>query len=393
MQFFRDVSLSTIVAGLVAVLVGFTSSIALVFQAAQSLGASSAQITSWVWALCMGVGLCCIVPSLWLRQPVMVAWSTPGAAVLAAGGAAGQFGLEQAVGAFIGSALLILLCGVTGIFERLMTRIPVALASALLAGVLAKFGMDAFGAAATGPAIVLPMLAAYILGKHYHPRYVVLWTLVVGIAAAALQGQLHWEQVQWTLATPQWTTPVFTWQAFVSLGLPLFVVTMASQNLPGVIVMRSAGYAVPVSGIVSLTGALSAVLAPFGGYAINFAAITAALCTGTEAHPDPARRYTAAVVCGVAYLILGVYAAVVTGLLLAFPKELVLAIAGFALLASIAGGLHAALADARQREAAIVTFLVTLSGVTLLGVGSAFWGVAAGAAVLLAQKLPQWNKI
>ena len=152
MQFFRDVSLSTIVAGLVAVLVGFTSSIALVFQAAQSLGASSAQITSWVWALCMGVGLCCIVPSLWLRQPVMVAWSTPGAAVLAAGGAAGQFGLEQAVGAFIGSALLILLCGVTGIFERLMTRIPVALASALLAGVLAKFGMDAFGAAASGPA-------------------------------------------------------------------------------------------------------------------------------------------------------------------------------------------------------------------------------------------------
>ena len=305
MQFFRDVSLSTIVAGLVAVLVGFTSSIALVFQAAQSFSASSAHITSWVWALCMGVGLCCIVPSLWLRQPVMVAWSTPGAAVLAAGGAAGQFGLEQAVGAFIGSAVLILLCGVTGIFERLMTRIPVALASALLAGVLAKFGMDAFGAAATGPAIVLPMLAAYILGKHYHPRYVVLWTLVAGIAAAALQGQLHWEQVQWTLATPQWTTPVFTWQAFVSLGLPLFVVTMASQNLPGVIVMRSAGYAVPVSGIVSLTGALSAVLAPFGGYAINFAAITAALCTGTEAHPDPARRYTAAVVCGVAYLILG----------------------------------------------------------------------------------------
>lgn len=387
-QFWRDVSLSTVVAGLVAVLVGFTSSIALVFQAAQSFGASSAQITSWVWALCLGVGLCCIVPSLWLRQPVMVAWSTPGAAVLAAGGAAGQFGMEQAVGAFIGSAVLIFLCGATGIFERLMARIPVALASALLAGVLAKFGMDAFAAAASGPAIVLPMLAAYILGKHYQPRYVVLWTLLAGILAAALQGQMHWEQVQWTLAVPQWTTPVFSWQAFVSLGIPLFVVTMASQNLPGVIVMRSAGYAVPVSGIVGLTGAASAVLAPFGGYAINFAAITAALCTGPEAHPDPARRYTAAVVCGVAYLILGLYAAVVTGLLLAFPQALVLAVAGFALLGSIAGGLSVALADERRREAAIVTFLVTLSGVTLAGVGSAFWGVVAGAAVLLVQKLP-----
>ena len=211
MRVFKDLSLSAFTAGFVAVLVGFTSSVAIVFQAAQAFGATPAQITSWMWALGLGMGLCSLVPSLLLRQPVMVAWSTPGAAVLAAGGAAGQFGLEQAVGAFIGSALLILLCGVTGIFERLMTRIPVALASALLAGVLAKFGMDAFGAAASGPAIVLPMLAAYILGKHYHPRYVVLWTLVAGIAAAALQGQLHWEQVQWTLATPQWTTPVFTW--------------------------------------------------------------------------------------------------------------------------------------------------------------------------------------
>ncbi len=388
MQFWRDLSLSSTVAGLVAVLVGFTSSIALVFQAAQSFGATPGQITSWVWALCLGVGLCCIVPSLWLRQPIMVAWSTPGAAVLAAGGAAGQFSMEQAVGAFIGSAVLIVLCGVTGVFERLMARIPVALASALLAGVLAKFGMDAFAATASGPAIVLPMLAAYILGKHYQPRYVVLWTLAAGVAAATAQGSMHWGQVQWALATPQWTTPSFTWQAFVSLGIPLFVVTMASQNLPGVIVLRSAGYAVPVSRLVSLTGAASIVLAPFGGYAINFAAITAALCTGPEAHPDPARRYTAAVVCGIAYVVLGLYGAVVTGLLLAFPQALILAVAGFALLASIAGGLHAALADAQRREAAIITFLVTLSGVTLIGVGSAFWGVVAGSLVLLAQKLP-----
>lgn len=386
-QFWRELSASTVVAGLVAVLVGVSSSIALVFQAAQAFGASSAQITSWVWALCLGVGLCCIVPSLWLRKPIMVAWSTPGAAVLAAGGASGYFSLEQAVGAFIGSSLLIVLCGMSGIFERLMARIPVALASALLAGVLAKFGMDAFASTATAPWVVLPMLAAYVLAKHLQPRYAVLWTLAAGIASAALQGRMHWEQVQWTLATPQWTTPEFTWQAFVSLAIPLFVVTMASQNLPGVVVMRGAGYEVPVSGIVSLTGAVSVLLAPFGGYAINFAAITAALCSGPEAHPDPARRYTAAVVCGVVYLGVGMYAAVLTGLLLALPAELVLAVAGFALLSSIAGGLSVAMADAQRREAAIVTFLVTLSGVTLAGVGSAFWGVVAGAVILLVQKL------
>lgn len=385
-SFFRDVSLSAAVAGLVAVLVGFTSSIALVFQAAQAFGATPAQTTSWVLALSWGVGLCCILPSLRWRMPVMVAWSTPGAAVLAAGGTAGGFSMADAVGAFIGCALLIMLSGWSGIFERLMARIPVALASALLAGVLAKFGLDAIAATPAAWQMVLPMLLAYVLAKQLWARYAVVLTLLVGLVAAFSMGQLQAQQLRWAWAVPQWTSPVFSWQAFVSLALPLFVVTMASQNLPGVMVMQAAGYRPAVSRLVGWTGVATLLLAPFGGYAFNFAAITAAICTGQEAHPDPSKRYAAAVVCGLVYLFVGLGAAVVTGLLLAVPQALVLAIAALALLSSIGNGLAVALADEQHREAALITFLVTLSGVVVAGVGAAFWGVVAGGSVLGLQR-------
>jgi len=386
MRFFRDLSLSAFTAGFVAVLVGFTSSVALVFQAAQAFGATPAQITSWMWALGLGVGLCCLVPSLWLRKPVMVAWSTPGAAVLASAGMAGSFTMPEAVGAFLVSAALITLCGVTGWFEKLMDRIPMEIASALLAGVLARFGLQAFGAAQTALGMVLAMLAAYLLGRRLLPRYAVVLTLLVGVAWAAASGKMEWSRVQWELALPVFTAPQFTWQAFVSLALPLFVVTMASQNMPGVAVIRATGYDLPVSRLVSMTGIASLLLAPFGGYALNFSAITAAICMGPEAHEDKDKRYTAAVVCGAMYMVIGIFGAVVTGLLIAFPQELVLAIAGLALLGSIGGGLAGALRDETHREAALITFLVTLSGVVIAGVGSAFWGVAAGVVALFVQK-------
>ena len=381
MRFFKDLSLSAASAGFVAVLVGFTSSVALVFQAAQAFGASQEVITSWMWALGLGMGLCSAIPSLILRQPVMIAWSTPGAAVLASAGLG--FDLGQATGAFIVCAALIVLCGVTGWFERVMNRIPMAIASALLAGVLAHFGMAAFGAARTALPLVLVMLAAYLLARRWWPRYTVPATLAVAIAFAAWQGTIRWTAVRWDWAQPVWTTPVFSWQAAVSVALPLFVVTMASQNLPGVAVMRATGYRMPVSRLISLTGLATLVLAPFGGYALNLAAITAAICMGPEAHPDPKRRYTAAVVNGVIYVAIGLFGAAVAGLLTAFPKELVAAIAGLALLGTIGSGLAAALQGEAHREAAVITFLVTLSGVTLAGIGSAFWGVVAGALTLL----------
>ncbi|MBP6898018.1 MAG: benzoate/H(+) symporter BenE family transporter [Pseudacidovorax sp.] len=384
MRFFRDVNLPAFTAGFVAVLVGFTSSVAIVFQAAQAFGADSAQIASWMWALGLGMGLATAIPSLWLRKPVMVAWSTPGAAVLATAGAG--YSMGEAVGAFIVCAALITLAGATGWFERVMNRIPMAIASALLAGVLARFGLSAFTAAQTALPLVLLMLATYLAGKRWLPRYAVPLTLAVAIAYAAVRGQLAWSTVHFSLAMPVFTMPQFTWQAAVSLALPLFVVTMASQNLPGVAAIRAAGYDMPISKLITLTGVATLLLAPFGGYALNLSAITAAICMGREAHEDSHQRYTAAVCCGLIYVLIGCFGAAVAGLLTAFPRELVAAIAGLALLSTIGGGLATALRDEAHREAALITFLVTLSGVTLFGIGSAFWGVVAGAAALLVQQ-------
>ena len=386
MRFFRDLTLSTFTAGLVAVLVAFTSSVAVVYQAAQALGATPAQVTSWIWAISIGSGLCTLLPSLVLQKPFMAAWSTPGGAVVATAALAGGFGMAEGVGAFLLSALLIVVAGATGWFERVMNRIPMSLASALLAGVLARFGLDAFAAARTAPALVVLMLVVYLLARRLAPRYAVVLTLLAGMVQAALAGRMQWSALSLELARPVFTAPVFSFSAFVSIGLPLFIVTMASQNLPGVAVMRATGYPMPVSRLITLTGLATLVLAPFGGYALNLSAITAAICMGPEAHEDPRRRYTAAVVSGVLYILVGLFAATVTGLLMAFPRELVLAIAGLALLGSIGGGLAQALAHEGEREAALITFLVTLSGVVLGGVGSAFWGVAAGALALFVQK-------
>lgn len=385
MSFFKDLSLPAFTAGFVAVLVGFTSSVAIVFQAATALGATPEQISSWMWALGLGMGLCSALPSLVLKKPVMVAWSTPGAAVLATAAVAGGFTLAQATGAFIVCALLMIAAGATGAFERVMDRIPMPIASALLAGVLARFGMEAFLAAKSSLPLVLVMLGAYLVGRRAWPRYAVPGVLAIGTAFAAAQGQLHLGGVAFTLTTPVFVMPEFTLAAAVSLALPLFVVTMASQNLPGVAAIRAAGYRMPISKLITMTGVATLLLAPFGGYALNLSAITAAICMGPEAHEDPDKRYTAAVSCGLIYVVIGLFGAAVTGVLTAFPRELVVAVAGLALLGSIGGGLAVAMKDEQHREAALITFLVTLSGLTLWGIGSAFWGVVAGALALAVQ--------
>ena len=343
-----------------------------------------------MWALGWGMGLCSLVPSLWLRQPVMVAWSTPGAAVLATAGLAGGYTMADAVGAFIACAALVTLFGVTGWFEKVMRRIPVAVASALLAGVLTRFGLQAFTAAQTALGLVLLMLGSYLLGKRLLPRYAVVLTLLAGVVYVAARGELVGSSFHIGLAMPVFTAPSFNLGALVSLAIPLFVVTMASQNLPGVAAIQAAGYGgpggIPVSKIITLTGVATLVLAPFGAFALNLSAITAAICMGREAHEDPARRYTAAVSCGAIYVLIGIFGAAITGVLTAFPKELVAAIAGLALLGTIGNALALALRDESHREAALITFLVTLSGVVLAGVGSAFWGVLAGAITLAVQQ-------
>ena len=395
MHFFKDLSLSAFTAGFVAVLVGFTSSVAIVFQAALALGATPAMVASWMWALGIGMGLCSLIPSLWLKKPVMVAWSTPGAAVLATAATAGGFGMAEGVGAFILCAVLITVAGATGWFERVMNRIPLALASALLAGVLARFGLSGFAAAQTALPLVVLMLLSYLLGKRLVPRYAVPLTLLVAIIFVASRAEFTGANIQFGLTMPVWVTPTFSLAAFISMSLPLFVVTMASQNLPGVAAIQAAGYAdrrqeggdagIPISKVITLTGLVTLVLAPFGAFALNLSAITAAICMGPEAHTNPARRYTAAASCGAIYIVIGLFGAAITGVLTAFPKELVAAIAGLALLGTIGGALTAALKDDTNREAALITFLVTLSGVAIAGVGSAFWGVVAGGIALLVQ--------
>jgi len=378
---FRDLSLSAAAAGFVTVLVGFASSAVIVFQAAQALGASPAEISSWIWALGLGMGVTCIGLSLRYRVPVVTAWSTPGAAMLIT--TTSGLPLSQAIGAFLLSALLMLVAGFGGWFERGMRKIPLSLASGMLAGVLLRFGLDVFVAMQTRLALALAMLTVYLCGRRWFPRYAVIATLLTGVAIAAGTGSLQWGEVHLQLAKPIFIMPDLSLAAVFGIALPLFVVTMASQNVPGVAVIRASGYDVPISPTIGWIGAVNAVLAPFGAYALNLAAITAAICMGREAHEDPARRYVAAVSAGVFYLVVGVFGATVAALFAAFPKELIMAIAGIALFGTIGNSLAAALREEQDREPALITFLVTASGLSLGGIGSAFWGLLAGVAVLL----------
>jgi benzoate membrane transport protein len=368
------------------VLVGFASSAVIVFQAAGAVGASTAQVGSWMLALGVGMGLTCTLLSLRYRVPVVTAWSTPGAALLVT--SAAGLSIQEATGAFLVSALLITLCGFSGWFERVMDRLPLAIAAGMLAGVLLRFGLALFTAMSTRLGLTLGVLAAYLLARRITPRYAVIAALLVGVSIALAQGLLHVETVRLSLARPVWVTPRFSPGAMIGVAIPLFAVTMASQNVPGVAVIRASGYRVPISPLIGWTGLANLVLAPVGGFALNLAAITAAICMGREAHEDPKRRYVAAVAAGVFYFTIGLFGSTVVALLAAFPAELVAGIAGVALLATIGGALATAVREENQREAALVTFLTTASGVTLAGIGSAFWGLVLGVVTLLITRGP-----
>ncbi|WP_438282425.1 benzoate/H(+) symporter BenE family transporter [Pseudomonas alabamensis] len=377
-----DTSPSALVAGFIAMLTAYTSSLVLMFQAGQAAGLSSAQISSWIWALSIGMAVCSVGLSLRYRMPITVAWSTPGAALLIT--SLGGVAYSEAIGAYIVCALLVLVCGLTGSFERLVRRIPASLASALLAGILFKIGSELFVAAEHRTLLVLGMFFSYLLIKRLSPRYCVLAALVVGTALSGALGLLDFRGFTLELAQPVWTTPTFSLAATISIALPLFVVAMTSQNMPGMAVLRADGYTVPASPLISATGLMSLLIAPFGAHGVNLAAISAAICTGPHAHEDPSRRYVAAVWCGLLYAVAGVFGATLAALFAALPKELVLSIAALALFGSIMNGLSVAMAEAREREAALITFMVTASGLTLFSVGSAFWGIVAG---LIAQAI------
>ncbi|KGE77736.1 membrane protein [Halomonas salina] len=382
----RDSSLSTLTAGFIAVLIGYSSSAAIIVQAAEAAGASQAEIGSWLWALGIGSGVTTLVFSLRYRMPLLTAWSTPGAALLAT--SLPGLPMSEAIGAFLFSSLLITLCGVTGLFERLMHRLPRALASAMLAGVLLRFGLDLVMTVEHRLVLPLAMGLTYLVAKRLWPRYAIPLVLAVGGLVAQAQGLLDLGAITPALAVPAYTAPSFDLGTLIGVGIPLFVVTMASQNLPGVAALRAAGYQPPISPLVGGTGLAGLALAPFGGFALNLAAISAAVCQGPEAHRDPQRRYAAGVAAGGFYLLLGLFGATVSSLFAALPGELVVAIAGLALLPTLGASLADALGDATQRDAALLTFLVTASGIAPGGIGSAFWGLVAG---LVALTIGRWR--
>ena len=369
----------TLAAGLLAAFVGFASSFAVVLRGLTAAGASPAQAASGLMALAVAMGLCGILLSLRTRMPVSVAWSTPGAALLASSGAIAG-GFPVAVGAFLASALLVVLAGWWKPLGRWVAAIPATLASAMLAGVLFGLCLAPVRAVAQMPGPALAVIAAWAIAGRLHRLLAVPAAVIVafGIILAMPGAPIA---ASWPIPVP--VMPQFTLQALIGTAIPLFLVTMASQNIPGVAVMRASGYDAPVSPLIGWIGVVNTLLAPFGAYALNLAAITAAICMGRDAHEDPARRYTAAMAAGAFYIVIGLFGATVAALFAAFPRELVACVAGIALFGTIGNSLASALAVERDREAALVTFLVTASGVSLAGIGSAFWGLLAGALCLL----------
>ena len=376
-----DTSPSAVVAGFIAMMTGYTSSLVLMFQAGQAAGLTSGQISSWIWALSIGMAVCSIGLSLRYRAPITIAWSTPGAALLIT--SLGGVSYGEAIGAYITCAVLVIICGMTGSFERLVKRIPGSLAAALLAGILFKIGSEIFVAAQHRTGLVVGMLVTYLIVKRLMPRYAVLAALLIGTLISGLLGLLDFSGFALEVAVPVWTTPSFSMAATISIGIPLFVVAMTSQNMPGISLLRADGYNVPASPLITTTGVASLLLAPFGSHGVNLAAISAAICTGSHAHEDPKKRYTAAMWCGIFYGIAGTFGATLAALFAAFPKELVLSIAALALFGSISNGLTVAMSESKEREAALITFMVTASGMTLYSVGSAFWGIVAGVLTLM----------
>jgi benzoate membrane transport protein len=369
-------SLPQISAGFVAILIGYSSAAAIVFQAARAAGGTPEQVGSWLWALGIAMGVMGIVLSLYYRQPILIAWSTPGAALLVT--SLQGVDMSQAVGAFIFCSALITLCGVTGWFDKIMKLVPQCLANAMLAGVLLRFALEIFPAFQSESLIVGAMTVLYILGKWRKSPFSVPLSFAIGIVTAFSLGEIDFSHITFAFTQPVWVTPEFNMSIMIGVGLPLFVVTMASQNVPGIAVLRAHGYHVAASPLISWTGLMGVLLSPFGGYAYNLAAITAAVCMGEDVHKDPKKRYISAVWAGIFYLFAGVFGVTVASFFASFPHALVAAIAGLALLGTIANSLNFAFAETDGREAAILTFVITASSASLFGIGAPFWGLIVG---------------
>lgn len=372
---------STVVTAATTIIVGFVSTIPIVTEAARSLGATPGQTASWVAALCYGMAVTTFILSLIYRMPVITAWSTPGAVLIATSAAASGYGYAESLGAFVFAGLLMCVTALVKPLARLIERIPTPIAAAMLAGVLVRYCLNVPGAIKANPALLLPLALAFLLLRLWKPMLAVPITVVLGIAAAFATGTSVDALPAFAFTTLEWTTPEFHLQTLIGIGLPLYLVSMASQNLPGFAVMRMAGYPPPVSAALGVTGGASVLLAPFGSHAITMAAITAALCSGSDCHPDPKKRWLVAPPYLVMYSALGLVSGSFVALLAALPQPIFTTLAGLALLSPLLGAFQGMAKDANDIDAAAIAFLVTASNVSFFGIGAAFWGLIAGLAL------------
>ncbi|RPM98989.1 benzoate transporter [Pseudomonas aeruginosa] len=367
-----------VVAGLISVIVNYGGTFILVFQAAKVAGLSPELTASWVWSISIGVGVTGIILSWVSREPIITAWSTPAAAFLVTALATTPY--AEAVGAYLISATAFVLLGLSGWFERVIRLIPPGVAAGLLAGILLQFGTGAFGGLSVDPLLAGLLIAAYLVFKRFSARYAVVGILVLGLVFLLAQGRVDLSGLSLKLAAPVFTMPAFSLNALLSVALPLFLITLTGQYMPGMLVLRNDGFKTSANPIVTITGLGSLLMAPFGSHAFNIAAITAAICTGREAHEDPSRRWIAGMAAGVFYVLIGVFGVTLAAVFMAFPATFITTLAGLALLGTIGGSLATAMSDARTREASLITFLAAAANITLLGIGGAFWGLVLGLA-------------
>ncbi|CDL86343.1 benzoate/H(+) symporter BenE family transporter [Xenorhabdus cabanillasii] len=375
-SFFRDFSPATLVTGFVAVLVGYASSVAIILQAVTAIGVESSQIGAWLVTLGIGMGISTIALSLYYRTPILTAWSTPGIALLAT-----HFpntSVNEAIGIFIFASTLMLICGITGLFAKLMNYIPPSIAAAMLAGILLRFGLDAFAMLQSNFWLCGIMLLIYLIFRRYFPLYAIISTLAAGIIICIISGNLNLASENITFSMPKFVMPQFSATTLIGVGIPFFIVTMASQNAPGIATLQAAGYPPRTSNLLIWTSLMTIILTPFGGFSICIAAITAAICMGNDVHPDRDKRYIAAVSAGFFYVLAGIFGGAIFYLFNAFPAPFIKILAGLALLGTFTNSLSLAIKNESTRDVAIICFLITASGANLLGISSAFWGLVGG---------------
>lgn len=372
---FRD-SIHPIIAGIVSVIVNYGGTFILVFQAAKAADLSPELTASWVWSVSIGVGITGILLSYFYREPIITAWSTPAAAFLVTSITSAPY--NEVVGGYLISALAFVILGVSGYFEKVVRLIPSGIASGLLAGILLQFGIGAFTALNSEPLFVGLLIISYVILKRFTARYAVVGILLIGLTYLLLQDRVDFSLIEFKFTTPVFTMPSFSFASLVNIAIPLFLITLTGQYLPGILVLRNDGFKTSANPIVAVTGLGSLVMAFFGSHAFNLAAITAAICTGKESHTDPSRRWIAGISAGVLYILVGIFGLSLAAVFMAFPATFITTLAGLALLGTIGGSLANALSDVKNREASFITFLAAAGNIRIFGIGGAFWGLVIG---------------